>query len=97
MQANFALNSELLQTHFPFSTLVDQKVNALLFPSLSAGNIAYKLLQELGGIEAIGPILLGMAKSVHIVQRGCSVREIVNVAAVAAMDAQIIQSKNQMS
>lgn len=93
MQANFALNKDLLKSHFPFSTLVDQKVNVLIFPSLSSGNIAYKLIQELGGAEAIGPLLLGMNKSVHILQMGCSVREIVNVAAVAAMDAQIIQSK----
>ncbi|MBI1185598.1 NADP-dependent malic enzyme [bacterium] len=93
MQANFALNKDILKSHFPFSTLVDQKVNVLVFPSLSSGNIAYKLLQEAGGAEAIGPILLGMNKSVHVLQMGCSAREIVNVAAVAAMDAQIIQSK----
>ncbi|MFY0675186.1 MAG: NADP-dependent malic enzyme [Bacteroidia bacterium] len=93
MQANFALNKDLLKEHFPFSTLVDKKVNVLIFPNLSSGNIAYKLLQELGGVEAIGPLLLGMNKSVHVLQMGCSVREIVNVAAVAAMDAQILQAK----
>ncbi|MGB0428834.1 MAG: NADP-dependent malic enzyme [Bacteroidia bacterium] len=96
MQANFALNKDLLKSHFPFSKLVDKKVNVLIFPSLSSGNISYKLLQELGNVEAIGPLLLGMNKSVHILQMGCSVREIVNVAAVAAMDAQIIQSKTNI-
>lgn len=93
MQANFALNNELLKSHFPFSKLVDNKVNALIFPSLSSGNIAYKLLQELGGVEAIGPLLLGMNKSVHILQMGCSSREIVNVSALAVVDAQNIQAK----
>lgn len=92
MQANFALNQELLKSHFPFSQLVDKKVNVLIFPSLSAGNIAYKLLQELGSLEAIGPLLLGMNKSVHILQMGCSVREIINVAAVAVMDAQNVEA-----
>jgi len=93
MQANFALNNDMLKSHFPFSKLVDQKTNTLMFPSLSAGNIAYKLLQELGSVEAIGPLLLGMNKSVHILQMGCSAREIVNVAAIAVMDAQNIQAK----
>lgn len=89
LQANFALNKDLLKAHFPFSTLVDHKINTLIFPAMSSGNIAYKLLQELAGVEAIGPILLGMNKSVHILQVGCTAREIVNVAAVAVMDAQI--------
>lgn len=95
MQANFALNNDLMKSHFPFSKLVDNKVNALIFPSLSSGNIAYKLLQELGGVEAIGPLLLGMNKSVHILQMGCSSREIVNVSALAVIDAQNIQAKEK--
>ena len=94
MQANFALNKDLINSHFPFSTLSNKKVNTLIFPNLSAGNISYKLLQELGGVEAIGPLLLGMNKSVHILQMGCSVREIVNVAAISVMDAQIIENEN---
>jgi malate dehydrogenase (oxaloacetate-decarboxylating)(NADP+) len=88
MQANFALNNELLKEQFPFSDLVDKKVNTLIFPNLAAGNIAYKLLQEMAGIEAIGPILIGMKKPVHVLQLGSSVREIVNMVTIAVVDAQ---------
>jgi malate dehydrogenase (oxaloacetate-decarboxylating)(NADP+) len=88
IQANFALNNELLKEQFPFSDLVDKKVNTLIFPNLSSGNIAYKLMQELGGAEAIGPILIGMKKPVHILQLGSSVREIVNMITIAVVDAQ---------
>ena len=88
MQANFAVNNELLKEQFPFSDLVDKKVNTLIFPNLASGNIAYKLMQELGGAEAIGPILLGMKKPVHILQLGSSVREIVNMIIIAVVDAQ---------
>jgi malate dehydrogenase (oxaloacetate-decarboxylating)(NADP+) len=88
IQANFALNNEMLKEHFEFSELVDQKVNTLIFPNLSSGNIAYKLLQELEAAEAIGPVLLGLKKPVHILQLGSSVREIVNMVALAVMDAQ---------
>ncbi len=88
MQANFALNNELLKEQFPFSDLVDKKVNTLIFPTLASGNIAYKLMQEMGGAEAIGPILIGMKKPVHILQLGSSVREIVNMITIAVMDAQ---------
>ncbi len=88
MQANFALNRELLKEQFPFSELVDKKVNTLIFPNLASGNIAYKLMQELGGAEAIGPILIGMKKPVHILQLGSSVREIVNMITIAVVDAQ---------
>ena len=91
LQGNFAVNNTLLNDFFEFSDLVGQQVNTLIFPSLAAGNISYKLLQELGHAEAIGPILLGMKKSVHILQLGSSVREIVNMTALAVMDA---QSKN---
>jgi malate dehydrogenase (oxaloacetate-decarboxylating)(NADP+) len=88
MQANFALNDELLKEQFPFSDLIDKKVNTLIFPNLASGNIAYKLIQEMGGAEAIGPVLIGMKKPVHILQLGSSVREIVNMVTIAVVDAQ---------
>jgi malate dehydrogenase (oxaloacetate-decarboxylating)(NADP+) len=68
--------------------LVDSPANTLVFPNLESGNIAYKLLQELGGAEAVGPILLGLKKPVHIVQLGSSVREIVNMVTIAVLDVQ---------
>ena len=79
IQANFALNKELRTEIFPFSELARRNTNTLIFPNLSSGNIAYKLMQEMGDTEAIGPILLGMKKPVHILQLGSSVREIVNM------------------
>jgi len=88
MQANFALNPELLADNFPFSTLSGKPANTLIFPNLESGNIAYKLLQEIGGAEAVGPILLGLKKSVHVLQLGSSVREIVNMVTIAVVDAQ---------
>ncbi len=88
VQANFALNPNLLKEQFPFSDLVDKKVNTLIFPNLASGNIAYKLMQEIGEAEAIGPILIGMKKPVHILQLGSSVREIVNMITIAVVDAQ---------
>ena len=88
MQANFALNNDLLKEQFPFSELVDKQVNGLIFPNLAAGNIAYKLLQEMGHMEAIGPVLIGLKKPVHILQLGSSVREIVNMITIAVIDAQ---------
>ena len=89
MQGNFAINNELLKDNFPFSRLVDGPANTLVFPNLESGNIAYKLLQELGGAEAVGPILLGTRKPVHIVQLGSSVREIVNMVTIAVVDVQV--------
>jgi malate dehydrogenase (oxaloacetate-decarboxylating)(NADP+) len=89
MQANFALNKELIKEQFPFSPLSEKSANVLIFPNLAAGNIAYKLMQEIGGAEAIGPVLLGMRKPVHILQLGSSVREIVNMVTIAVIDAQI--------
>ena len=88
MQANFALNDDLQKNIFPFSKLVDHKVNTLIFPSLNAGNIAYKMMQEIGGSEAIGPILMGINKPIHVLQMGCSVQEIVDMTAMAVVDAQ---------
>jgi len=88
MQANFALNPALLKDNFPFSTLNGAAANTLIFPNLDAGNAAYKILQEIGGAEAVGPILIGMKKPVHILQLGSSVREIVNMVTIAVVDAQ---------
>lgn len=88
VQANFALNPELMKDNFSFSKLKDGPANTLVFPNLESGNIAYKLLQELGGAEAVGPILLGMNKPVHVLQLGSSVREIVNMVTIAVVDAQ---------
>lgn len=88
LQANVALNKELLEETYPFSSLCGTTANVLIFPNLAAGNIAYKLLMELAGSEAIGPILMGMKKAVHVLQIGSSVREIVNMSAIAVVDAQ---------
>lgn len=88
MQANVAFNKELLKENYPFSELVDKDVNTLIFPNLAAGNVAYNLLKELGGADAIGPILLGLKKPVHILQLGSSVHSIVNMALIAVVDAQ---------
>lgn len=89
VQANFALNNDMLKENFPFSRLSDERVNTLIFPNLAAGNIAYKLLQEIGHLEVTGPVLLGMRKSYHILQMGCSVREILNMVRIAVIDAQM--------
>lgn len=88
IQANFALNSELLKANFPFSSLEGKAANTLVFPNLESGNIAYKLLQEVGNVEAVGPILLGMNKPVHVLQLDSSVREIVNMVTIAVVDVQ---------
>ena len=88
MQANVALNGELAGELFPFSNLRGRRVNTLIFPNLAAGNIAYKLIQEMGGFEVVGPVLLGLRKPFHILQMGSSVREIVNMVRIAAVDAQ---------
>lgn len=88
IQADFALNSDMLKAKFPFSKLADKKVNTLIFPNLESANITYKLLKELYKVDSIGPIMLGMEKPVHIFQLGASVEEMVNMAAVAVVDAQ---------
>ncbi len=96
MQASVAFNKELMKENYPFCELVDKDVNTLIFPNLASGNIAYNLLKELETADAIGPILLGLKKPVHILQLGSSVRSILNMALVAVMDAQIkCQSKTQ--
>ena len=88
VQADFALNPELLEKEFPFSKLNGKKVNTLIFPNLESANITYKLMKELNGTESIGPILMGLAKSAHVIQLGASVDEMVNMAAIAVIDAQ---------
>ncbi|MFW6289766.1 MAG: phosphate acyltransferase, partial [Mariniphaga sp.] len=88
IQMNFALNKELRMHKFPFSKLKDLDVNTVIFPNLSTGNMAYKMMQEIGNSEAIGPILLGMKKPVHIIAMESSVREITNMIAIAVVDAQ---------
>jgi len=89
IQANVAFDTELQQEIYPFSALAKQGANTLIFPNLASANIAYKLLMEIGGADAIGPILLGMKKPVHILQLGSSIREIVTMAAIAVVDAQL--------
>jgi malate dehydrogenase (oxaloacetate-decarboxylating)(NADP+) len=92
IQANVALNIELQQEMYPFSALAQKGANTMIFPNLASANIAYKLLMEIGGAETIGPILLGMKKPVHVLQLGSSIREIVNIAAIAVVDAQVYES-----
>ena len=88
VQANFALNKEMLKDYFSFSQLANKKTNTLIFPNLSAGNIAYKLVKEMNQLDAVGPILLGMKKPCHILQIGSSVREILNMITLAVVDVQ---------
>tara|TARA_B100000683_G_scaffold150128_1_gene145436 strand:- start:1188 stop:3464 length:2277 start_codon:yes stop_codon:yes gene_type:complete len=89
IQADFALNKEKIENLFEFSELSEKPANTLIFPNLESGNIAYKLIQELEDTDSIGPILVGMKKPVHILQLGSTVREIVNMITLAAVDAQI--------
>ena len=88
LQSDFALNKEMLAEKFPFSDLVNKNVNTLIFPNLESANITYKMLKELNGAQSVGPILLGLSKAVHILQLGASVDEMVNMAAMAVVDAQ---------
>ncbi|MBC31916.1 MAG: NADP-dependent malic enzyme [Muricauda sp.] len=88
IQTDFALNQELCQNNFPFSKLAGRKANTLIFPNLESANITYKLLKGLHDAESIGPIMLGLRKAAHILQLGASVEEMVNMAAVAVIDAQ---------
>ena len=88
IQANVALNTSLQKEQYPFSALAEKGANTLIFPNLASGNIAYKLLMEIGHSDALGPILLGLNKPIQILQLGGSIREIVNMAAIAVVDAQ---------
>mgnify|MGYP001039793891 CR=1 FL=1 len=92
MQMNYALNTELRTSKYGFNKLGNREVNTIIFPNLSSGNIAYKMMQEIGAAEVTGPLLLGMGKPVHILQMEASVREIVDMAAFAVVDAQHQQS-----
>jgi malate dehydrogenase (oxaloacetate-decarboxylating)(NADP+) len=89
MQGSLAFNKEILRENYPFSELVDEDVNVLMFPNLTSGNVTYNLLKEVGGADAIGPILLGLKKPVHVLQLGSTVRSIINMALVAVVDAQL--------
>lgn len=89
VQAGVALSKEMMKENYPFSELVDQDVNTLIFPNLASGNIAYNLLKELEVADAVGPILLGLKKPVHVLQLGSSIRSIINMAQIAVVDAQI--------
>lgn len=89
MQGILAFNNELLKENYPFSELVGKDVNTLIFPNLSSGNIAFNLIKEVGGADAIGPVLLGMKKPVHVLQLGSSVRGILNMTLIAVLDAQM--------
>ncbi len=88
MQANFALNKELRDIRYPFTKLKGKDVNTLIFPNLNSGNITYKVMQEIGSSEAIGPIVMGLNKPIHVLQLSSSVREIVDMATIAVVDAQ---------
>ena len=87
MQADTAVTPEIIEQTYPFSTLRGG-ANVLIFPNLESGNIAYKLLARLGGAELIGPIIMGLAKPMHVLQRGAEVNDIVNMASIAVVDAQ---------
>ncbi|MBC6427025.1 MAG: NADP-dependent malic enzyme [Ekhidna sp.] len=94
LQANVALNRELRDELYPFNNLNGENVNTLIFPDLQSGNIAYKTMMEIGGAEVIGPVLMGMNKSVQVLQLGSSVREIFNMVAIAVVDASTVKSDN---
>ncbi len=94
VQGILAFNKEILKDNYPFTELLDGEVNTLIFPNLAAGNIAYNLLQEVGGADAIGPILLGLRKPVHVLQLGSSIRSIFNVVLIAVVDAQMKSEVN---
>jgi malate dehydrogenase (oxaloacetate-decarboxylating)(NADP+) len=95
IQANVALDTMIQRENYPFSSLAEKGANTLIFPDLTSGNISYKLVMEIGGAEAIGPILLGMRKPVHILQLGSSVRDIINMASIAVVDAQLYTERSK--
>ncbi|MFY7898581.1 MAG: NADP-dependent malic enzyme [Chitinophagaceae bacterium] len=97
IQGAMAFSNDTLKDNYPFSDLVGEDVNVLIFPNLAAGNIAYNLLKELSAAEAVGPILLGMKKPVHVLQLGSSVRNIVNMALIAVVDAQLKSKTNTVA
>jgi malate dehydrogenase (oxaloacetate-decarboxylating)(NADP+) len=94
VQGLVAFNKEILKDNYPFSELINGDVNTLIFPNLAAGNIAYNLLQEVGGADSIGPVLLGLKKPVHVLQLGSSIRSIFNMVLIAVVDAQMKSHSN---
>lgn len=94
IQGILAFNKEILKENYPFTELVNGEVNTLIFPNLAAGNTAYNLLQEVGGADSIGPILLGLKKPVHVLQLGSSIRSIYNMVVIAVVDAQFKSKTN---
>jgi malate dehydrogenase (oxaloacetate-decarboxylating)(NADP+) len=96
MQGIMAFNKDILKENYPFTELVKGEVNTLIFPNLAAGNIAYNLLQEVGGADSIGPILLGLNKPVHVLQLGSSIRSIFNMTVIAVIDAQVKSKTNAL-
>jgi len=94
IQGILAFNKEILKENYPFTELVNGEVNTLIFPNLAAGNIAYNLLQEVGGADSVGPILLGLKKPVHVLQLGSSIRSIFNVVVIAVVEAQAKSKQN---
>ncbi|MBN2272789.1 MAG: NADP-dependent malic enzyme [Bacteroidales bacterium] len=93
IQATFAFNRQLRMEKFPFSKLADMEVNTVIFPDLNAGNIAYKMMQELAGAEVIGPVLMGIRKPINVLQMSSSVREIVNMTAITGIDAKTVSDE----
>ncbi|MBI2729997.1 MAG: NADP-dependent malic enzyme [Sphingobacteriales bacterium] len=94
VQGLVAFNKEILKDNYPFSELINGEVNTLIFPNLASGNIAYNLLQEVGGADSIGPVLLGLKKPVHVLQLGSSIRSIFNMVLIAVVDAQMKSTTN---
>ncbi len=94
IQGILAFNKDILKENYPFTELIEGDVNTLIFPNLAAGNIAYNLLQEVGGADSIGPILLGLNKPVHVLQLGSSIRSIFNMTVIAVIDAQLKSKTN---
>ena len=94
VQGILAFNKEILKENYPFTELLDGEVNTLIFPNLASGNIAYNLLQEVGGSDSIGPILLGLKKPVHVLQLGSSIRSIFNMVLIAVVDSQMKNKTN---
>ena len=96
MQLNFAVNNAERDKNFPFSRLYGKEVNTLVFPNLSSGNMAYKLMLEMGVGEIVGPIQMGLNKPIHFLDVQSSVRDIVNLTAIAVLDAQVEERKSAM-
>ena len=97
MQADVAVTPEMLDVDYGFSPLAGKGANVLIFPDLEAGNVAYKLLMRIGGCEAIGPILMGLSKPVHVLQIHAEVNDIVHMTAIAVVEAKAIATRSQLA